>query len=106
MDDDDKIIPRGPFKGKRIEMASSDGVAMYQTLAEDFMRKILGYEPGDYMITDESSLHDFEPFDDSEVRKLQENVLAEYGVDVSDLESGNLLEIFRRIRRQQSGGTA
>lgn len=106
MGNDDDIIPSGPFKGKRVEAAPSDGVDMYQSIAEDFMRKVMGLEPGDFWITDESSLFDFEPFDDAESQKLHEKIRKEYSLDVSDIESGNLLEIFRRIRREQSGGAA
>lgn len=104
MNEDDKIIPSGPSKGKRIEMAPTSGVDMYQSIAEDFMKRIMGYEAGDFLISDESSLFDFEPFGEREVGELHKKIQEEYDLDVSDIESGNLLEIFRRIHRRQIGG--
>ena len=54
------IIPRGPFKGKRIEFAPTDELDMFRSLAEEFMEEIFSMEPGSYLITDESSLWDFQ----------------------------------------------
>jgi len=54
-----KIIPRGPFKGKRIELAPTEELDMFRSLAEEFMEAIFCMEPGSYLITDESSLRDF-----------------------------------------------
>jgi hypothetical protein len=51
-----KIIPRGPFKSKRIELASTEELDMFRSLAEEFMEAIFCMEPGSYLITDESSL--------------------------------------------------
>ena len=55
-----RIIPRGPFKGKRIEFAPTDELGMFRSLAEEFMEEIFSMEPGSYLITDESSLWDFQ----------------------------------------------
>ena len=55
-----RIIPRGPFKGKRIEFAPTDELDMFRGLAEEFMEEIFSMEPGFYLITDESSLWDFQ----------------------------------------------
>lgn len=46
MHDDDWIIPSGPFKGKKIEFASTTGIEMFFEIAEDFMQRILDFEPG------------------------------------------------------------
>lgn len=37
---DYRVIPSGRFKGKRIEMAPTSGLALVRDVAEDFMREI------------------------------------------------------------------
>lgn len=41
MNEDDRIIPRGPLKGKKIEFAPSTGLDMYWDIAEDFMNVVV-----------------------------------------------------------------
>jgi hypothetical protein len=48
MNDDEQIIPSGPFKGKKIQFAPTTGIDMFVEIAEDFMRRILAFEPGEY----------------------------------------------------------
>jgi hypothetical protein len=103
MNEDDKIIPRGPFKGKKIEFAPTTGIEMFWEIAEDFMERIFHFAPGEYLITDESSLWDFTGVDDMEITDIYEKIQEAYGLDVSDIPSGNLLAIFLRIHRQTSG---
>ena len=102
MNEDSKIIPSGPFKGKKIEFAPTTGVDRFWDIAEDFMRRIFGFESGDYLITDESSLFDFTGVDDMEIADIHKQIRDVYGLDVSDIESGNLLEVFRRIHDRKS----
>jgi hypothetical protein len=97
MKKDNKIIPSGPFKGKRIELAPTTGIDMFLESAEDFMRRIFGFEPGEYLITDESSLFDFTGVDEMGLSHIQKKIQTVYNLDVSDIESGNLLTIFMRI---------
>ena len=99
MKKDNKIIPSGPFKGKRIELAPTTGIDMFLESAEDFMRRIFGFEPGEYLITDESSLFDFTGVDEMRLSHIQKKIQTVYNLDVSDSESGNLLTIFMRIHR-------
>ena len=107
MNEDDQTIPSGPFKGKKFEIASSTGVAMFVDIAEEFMERILGFEPGDYLITDESSLRDFIGLDEEgKLADLQQKIREEYEVEISDIPSGNLLEIFMRIHRRKNGPPA
>ena len=103
MHDDDRIIPSGPFKGKKIELASMTGIEMFFEIAEDFMQRILDFEPGDYLITDESSLWDFTSRDKQEIDDIHKRIQEVYNLDVSDISTGNLLEIFRRIHRRTYG---
>lgn len=78
-----------------IEMVSQIEIEKYEPIAVDFFEKILGMNYHDCLITDLSSLWDFpgEETNDTYNRKIMEV----YGVDVSDIESGILVEIFKRI---------
>jgi hypothetical protein len=64
---------------------------------------IFGFDPGQYLITDLSSLHDFVGVNDMEIGNMLTRIRDVYGLDVADLPSGNLLEIFRRRHDQQAG---
>ena len=97
MNEDSKIISSGPFKGKKIEFAHTTGIDKFFAISKEFMKKIFDFEPGEYLITDESSLHDFTGLDEMELSDIQIRIQDEYGIDVSNIESGNLIEIFTRI---------
>jgi hypothetical protein len=101
MKENDRVIPSGPFKGKKIEFATTTGVDMLLDISEDFMKKIFNFEPKDYLISDESSLYDFTGLDEMELTDIQKIIEDVYDVDVSDIESGNLLEIFKRIHHSK-----
>ena len=58
------VIRNGPVKGKRVELASTTGIESLDNIAEDFMLNVLGFEAGEYLITDLSSLHDFVAVED------------------------------------------
>lgn len=103
MNEDDKIIPSGPFKGKKIELAPTTGIDMFWDIAEDFMSRIFDFAPGEYLITDESSLFDFTGLDEMEITDIHKKIREVYDLDVSDIRSGNLLEIFMRIHRRKYG---
>lgn len=97
MTDDEHVIRSGPFKGKKIELASTGGIDLFRDIADRFMSRIFDLEPGDYLITDESSLADFVGVGDLELHDLGRKIHQLYGLDVSDVEGGNLLQIFARI---------
>ena len=101
MDKRKRIVRTGPFRGKKIELASTDGVDRLRRLAEEFMESIFEMEPGSYLITDESSLRDFEGVEDMDLLAVYEKVRSVFGVEVSDIRSGNLVEIFARIHRHR-----
>ena len=103
MNDKEHIIPSGRFKGKKIEMAPAGGIELFREIAEDFMLRIFGYEPGDYLITDESSLRDFVGVNDLSLVDIHREIKSLYGIDVAGLKSGNLLEIFVKIHEPRSG---
>jgi hypothetical protein len=75
------------------EFAPSERVNENRKIAEDFTRRVLGLEWA--WISDESSLWDFhtEKTNDAMFAKIRDI----YGVDVSDISSGRLYEIFERI---------
>jgi len=93
----------GPFKGKRIELASTSGADALADICENFMKRIFDMTPSDYLITDESRLHDFTGIDETDLTLIHDRIRTEYGLDVSHLSSGNLLEILETIRRRRAG---
>jgi hypothetical protein len=98
------VLRKGPFKGERVEFASTAGIQTFDEMAEDFMLTLFGFDPGQYLITDLSSLHDFVGVDDMEIRDMLTRIREVYGLDVADLPNGNLLEIFRRLHEHQAVG--
>ena len=103
MSDDEQIIPSGPFKGKKIQFAPPTGIDMFVEIAEDFMRRIFAFEPGEYLVTDESSRFDFTGVEEMELSDIHQEIQEVDGLDVSDIPSGNLLEIFMRLHRRTYG---
>ncbi|MBI4263102.1 MAG: hypothetical protein HY657_01895 [Acidobacteria bacterium] len=97
MSDDSPVLRKGPLKGKRIEFAPTAGIEAFEEITEDFMLNIFGFEPGQYLITDLSSLHDFVGVDDMEVVDMLARIREVYGLDLADLPNANLLEIVRRL---------
>jgi len=78
-----------------LELASTKVVDKFASIAPDFFEKILDMDLNDCLITDESSLWDFHTEKSNDL--LYSKILEAYGVDVSDVEKGNLAKIFRRI---------
>lgn len=103
MNEDKRIIQSGPFKGKKIEFASTAGIDMFLDISEEFMKKIFDFDSGEYLITDESSLYDFMGLDEMKLTDIQKKIQDVFDIDVSDIESGNLLEIFKRIHHRKYG---
>jgi len=101
----DPVLRKGPFKGKRVEFAPTIGIQRLENIAGDFMRDIFGFEPGEYLITDLSSLHDFVGVDDMEIGDMLARIREVYRLDIADLPNGNLIEIFRRLKEQEAGGS-
>ncbi len=103
MNDDSRIISSGPFKGKKIEFATTTGVDMFLTISDEFMKKIFDFTPGEYLISDESCLHDFTGLNERDLTGIQKKIRDVYDLDISDIEFGNLLEIFKRIHNKLYG---
>lgn len=94
-----KSLPR-PGTSVPIEFADSSKVDAHGALAEDFIHRVLQLDWA--MITDESSLWDFH--EDMSNDNLNARVKDVYGIDVSDIESGNLSSILDRIAASRSEG--
>ena len=69
-------------------------------LEEEFVHLILGIPWA--MLTDFSKLSHFEP----ELKRTEvlERIQIVYGVDVSDIESGNIADLLDRIATSKAGG--
>jgi hypothetical protein len=87
-----KPLPR-PGTNVPIEFASQERVNAHPELAQDFIDRVLEL-PGAF-ISDQSSLWDFHTEENNDA--LHAKIREVYGVDVSDIESGNLGEILDRI---------
>jgi hypothetical protein len=92
-----KKLPR-PGTKVPIEFAASNRVGQHSELAKDFVQRILEVDWA--WISDESSLWDFHGDETND--KLLEKIRRIYGVDVSDISSGNLADIFERITKSGS----
>ena len=99
MNEDEYIVPNGPFKGQKIELASTTGIEKFEEIAEDFMQKIFDLGVDEYLITDESSLWDFTLAAD--LSDVHRKIGQEFGLDASDLKSGELLEIFGKLHERR-----
>jgi predicted RNase H-like HicB family nuclease len=90
-------LPR-PGTTVPVQFASSERVVAHPELTADFIRRVLELDWA--WISDESSLWDFHESEtnDALVAKIREV----YGVDVSDISSAQLWEIFDRIEPHKS----
>lgn len=87
-----KGMPR-PGTKVPVEFASSNRVSADPELRDDFIQRVLDLDWA--FVSDETTLWDFHTENSNEA--LNAKIKAMYGVDVSDLESGNLAEILDRI---------
>lgn len=94
-------IKRGRLKGKKITYAATDRVDDYRQLASDFMTEVFDFLPGDYLITDESTLSDFTEFGASDTSQIWSRITEAYVVDKSDAPSEKLVDIFAAIQRRR-----
>jgi hypothetical protein len=92
-------LPR-PGVNDPIVFASQERVHAHSALADDFIDRVLILDGA--WISDESSLWDFHTNEDNGAyyAKIEEI----YGVDVSDIESAKLCEIFERISVERRPG--
>ena len=88
-------LPRPGIKVP-LQFSSTARVDRHPEIAERFLREVLGFTSGSpVFISDRSSLADFCMGEGPEA--YLEKIRQVFGVDVSDIEGGNLAEIFERI---------
>jgi hypothetical protein len=92
-----KVLPHGTFAGKRITFAATDEVEASPEVASEFMFSIFALDPGDYAMSDESDILDFMPFDERSTNDVWSRITQLYGVTLSDVGSGRLVDVFRAI---------
>lgn len=90
-----KYYPSKSESHRQIELASTLEVDKFESIASGFFPKILDMDRNDCLITDESSLWDFHGKESN--APFYSKILEAYGIDVSDVDSGNLAKIFQRI---------
>lgn len=93
-----------PRPGADIELlfASQYHVKTHPELTEDFIQRVLQLEEA--WVSDESSLWDFHVEESNAL--LEDRIREVYGVDVSDIKSGNLAQILDRIAAHRAGQQA
>lgn len=93
---------RGAFKGKTITYASTDRIEGFRRVADDFMMEVFDFLPGDYLITDESTLRDFTEFGSSETSPLWSRISELYAFGRDDVPSERLVDIFAEIQARKN----
>ena len=84
-------------KPKRIEFAPAAQVDAFAKISDEFMLEICEFEPGDYLITDESELRDFASFGTFDTSAFWRRIGLRYGLSRSDVGSERLVRIFAAI---------
>jgi len=102
MNDDDSVISRGRFKGKKVTYASTDRIEELRQIADEFMEEIFELLPGEYLITDESDIRDFTEFGSSDTSEIWKRIIDVYGIEQSDAGSGRFVNIFAEIARRRN----
>ena len=101
MSDDDHVIQKGPFKGKRITFASTERIAGFAQISGEFMEEICDLMPGEYLISDESDLRDFTHMGSSDTSALWARITSYYGIEEIEVGSGRFVDIFSVIARRR-----
>jgi len=95
-------IKRGAFRGKKITYASTDRVEEFRKLAGEFMMEVFDFLPGDYLITDESSLRDFTDFASSDTSPIWCRITEIYAIARAEVPSERLVDIFTEIHARRN----
>jgi hypothetical protein len=89
-------------KDKKIEFASSERLEGFRHVADDFMLEIFDFVPGEYLITDESSLRDFTEFGSSDTGPIWSRITKIYGIERADVPSEILVDLFAQIEARRN----
>ena len=90
------------LRSKKIEFASSSKVDDLQAVSSEFMFEIFDLMPGEYLITDESSLRDFTDMCSTDTAPIWRRIEARYAIDLSDASSELLADVFAEIRSRRN----
>jgi hypothetical protein len=93
-----KPLPR-PGTGVLVEFSKTDRIDKHSALADDFVKRVL--ELPWAWISNDSTLWDFHTHESNS--SLHAKIRDAYGVDVSDISSGNLADILDRISQTKVG---
>jgi hypothetical protein len=94
-------IPR-PGRNEPIRFAPSVRVQRSPQLLDDFLLRVLGFEPdAPIFVSDQSSLHDFCSAE-AQVEHYRQLIRTVYDVETSDLPDANLADILERIQALRS----
>lgn len=93
---------RGAFKGKSVTYAPTDRMEEYRRVANDFMMEVFDFLPGDYLISDESSLRDFTDFASSDTSPIWRRITEIYRIGKADVPSERLVDIFAEIQARRN----
>ena len=85
-------MPR-PGTKVRVQFSSTKRIDNHSAIADDFVQRVLELDWA--WISDDSTLFDFHTNESND--HLVEKIRSVYGVDVSDISTGNLADIFDRI---------
>ena len=102
MSKDEKVIPRGRFRGKKVTFASTERMEEFAQLTDEFMEQIFGLEPGEYLITDESDVRDFTEMGSSDSSQIWKRIDEVYGIVGADVRSGRLVDILTEVVQRRS----
>lgn len=102
MSNDDGVISRGRFKGKKITFASTERIEEFAQIASGFMEEIFELLPGDYIISDESDVSDFTGMESSDTSEIWKRISEVYGIEQSDVGSGRFVYIFAETARRRN----
>ena len=90
------------MKDKKIEFTSSDRIEEFRRVADDFMLEIFDFVPGEYLITDESSLRDFAEFGSSDMGPIWSRITKVYAIERTDVPSERLVDLFAEIEARRN----
>ncbi|MGV3629171.1 MAG: hypothetical protein ACO1PN_15950 [Betaproteobacteria bacterium] len=102
MSKDDDVMSRGRLKGQKIAYAATDRVDEFRLIASEFMDEIFELMPGEYLISDESDVHDFTDFGSSDTSGIWERIKDVYGFKESAVDSSRLVDVFAEIARRRN----
>jgi hypothetical protein len=89
------------MKDKKIELASSDRIEDFRRIADDFLLEIFDLVPGEYLITDESSLRAFTEFGSSNTAPIWSRINKVYAIERADVPTERLVDLFAAIEARR-----